>query len=247
MSNVRVLGRFGWVEFDKVFKKNTPVFAISHDHTTNSLRAGLTVVDHFKKIKSLPVMEGYSYDKSTDNGYSNKVYFTASHQLLARHAMMDDNEEYACESGQFILDNFSTLDIYLKNTVSFNRTGIIDEHDSNLVERYVKNKRIGADLLNIENSNIARMVMRNLSSKTNGLFFCNDFNQMMIYEAVAISGGYSVYKIPNKMQFKILNAPEVKISIIKSNTTVKLDKIPFEEDNCQLHLIYNFEGNVWII
>lgn len=112
MSNVRVLGRFGWIDIDEVKLNDSRVYSID----PISKHGDLVVIDHFERTNS-PIVAGFSHNGDFDNGYSNVIFFTRDHELIASN---NNDSEFGFDSGEFIINNFSKLTIAILNIASFN-------------------------------------------------------------------------------------------------------------------------------
>lgn len=227
------------MEVEKIKSNSTRVFTVQ----PNASSGILSVIDHFDIVSS-PTLEGFGYNGTGTNGYSNKVYFTEEHNLLASNV---DDSEFGEESVRFILKNFSKFPISVLSSIPCNNQYQLTQHDTDEIERILKNG-ITSSLVSNENSNIARVVTSRLVQQGRGKIICPDYNTMLLYQAVAFVGGYGTSRIPDTMNFMVNNTNSIPLTTVKESSEKNLMSfIPRDKTGRQLHCIYNYNGNIWIL
>lgn len=241
MSNVRVLGRFGWIDIDEVKLNDSRVYSID----PISKHGDLVVIDHFERTNS-PIVAGFSHNGDFDNGYSNVIFFTRDHELIASN---NNDSEFGFDSGEFIINNFSKLAIAILNIASFNNNYRITLEEQDSINKMVDNNRLDRNLISNENSNLARIAISRLIDKHRGIITCYDYNTMLLNQAIAIIGGYNVARIQDTVNFRLTTNDRTNITMIQevTKTNVDITKIPKDVNNNQIHLVYNYGGNVWFL
>lgn len=227
------------MEVEKIKLNSTRVFIVK-PNISNGI---LSVIDHFDTVSS-PTLEGFGYNGTGANGYSNKVYFTEEHNLLASNVGDSEFEE---ESVSFILKNFSKFSISVLSSILCNNQYQLTQHDTDEIARILKNG-ITSSLVSNENSNIARVVISRLVQQGRGRIICPDYNTMLLYQAVAYVGGYGISRIPDTMHFMVNNTTSIPLTTIKESSEKNLiTVIPRDKTGRQLHCVYNYNGNIWIL
>lgn len=231
MSNIYVFTKNGFKQLIDVVRNKLPVYTVN-----SSLTASTTVVDHWNVVRPQ-----YVYCvKNRDVNFAS--WFTDAHDILV-------TGENGCEviNGKVAIDRYGNgerLSFPTNFTVANGSTR--SRTDVRLIEQQALNHRLSTGLLYYNRTDLAQFLY--YWHRHYGSYYAHDYNQsMMIQALVTGTGMLSVTNRSNGFKIVPFNRNSVTIDSISSTSPKNINRIPYDQNGNQLHLIYNIDQRTCII
>lgn len=232
MSNCYVLTTGGFKPIDQIIDNDNSC-PICFDL---NLLGTSGVVDHWETIG-----DESTYYRLDNAATGFKMWFSDKHKLY-----VINEQTVHTVAGDDLYENYKAYRLSVVNRFQLTRNESRAKRDRRSIEQAAIKQRISTDYIDGPLSETVQLLFD--WEHAYGSYYARDYNKMMLLQSIVAGSGYNS-RVVRDNGFKVIRYESTTISIdqITSGVHFKLQYIPYDKNNNQLHLMYNVDNYTFIV